>query len=170
MELTNKRNRYSVNKKHKLIFFHSCTVHCLFIYLTNAQLECSKRMLKFRLIFTLKLLIMGCLNNHHQEAYHLCFAKVMIKYYSPLIRKITNLFKQSNIKIALRATNTMYQQLTDKPINVWGQPTSHQWPFQGPTQHPHDGTSSATQPSRTLHLRLHASNAALSRAPTGESH
>jgi hypothetical protein len=27
---------------------------------------------------------------------------------------VTNLFKQSNLRIALRATNTTYQQLTEK--------------------------------------------------------
>jgi hypothetical protein len=36
-------------------------------------------------------------------------------YHSPLVRKLTNLFKQSNLKIALCATNTSYQQLTEKP-------------------------------------------------------
>jgi hypothetical protein len=35
-------------------------------------------------------------------------------YHSPLIRKVTNLFKQTNLKIALRATNTTNQQLTEK--------------------------------------------------------
>jgi hypothetical protein len=38
--------------------------------------------------------------------------------HSPLIRKITNLFTQSNLNIALRATNTIHQQLTDKPVNT----------------------------------------------------
>ena len=32
----------------------------------------------------------------------------------PLIRRITNLFKQSNLKVAFRATNTIQQQLTGK--------------------------------------------------------
>lgn len=32
-------------------------------------------------------------------------------YHSPLIRRITNLFKQTNIRIAFRATNTTQQQL-----------------------------------------------------------
>jgi hypothetical protein len=36
-------------------------------------------------------------------------------YHSPLIRKLTNLFKQSNLRIAPRATNTTIQQLTEKP-------------------------------------------------------
>jgi hypothetical protein len=33
-------------------------------------------------------------------------------YYSPLIQKITNLFKQTNLNIALSTTNTIYQELT----------------------------------------------------------
>ena len=33
-------------------------------------------------------------------------------YHSPLIRKITNLFKQTNPNIAFKSTNTIYQQLS----------------------------------------------------------
>jgi hypothetical protein len=40
---------------------------------------------------------------------------VVFNYHSPLVRKVTNLFKQSNLRIALCATNTTYQQLTEKP-------------------------------------------------------
>jgi septum formation topological specificity factor MinE len=36
-------------------------------------------------------------------------------YHLPLIRKVTNLFKRTNLIIALRATNTTYKQLTEKP-------------------------------------------------------
>jgi ribosomal protein L17 len=39
---------------------------------------------------------------------------VMFSYHSPLIQKITNLFKHSNLNIALRATNIIHQQLIDK--------------------------------------------------------
>jgi hypothetical protein len=39
---------------------------------------------------------------------------VTFSYHSTLIRKITNLFKHSNLNIALRATNTIHQQLSDK--------------------------------------------------------
>jgi hypothetical protein len=39
---------------------------------------------------------------------------VTLTYQSPLIRKITNIFKQSNLNIALRATNIIHRQLTDK--------------------------------------------------------
>jgi hypothetical protein len=37
-------------------------------------------------------------------------------YFSPLVRKITNLFKQTQLRIAFRATNTIQQQLTEKQI------------------------------------------------------
>jgi hypothetical protein len=43
---------------------------------------------------------------------------VTFTYHSPLIRKVTNLFKQTNLNIALRATNTTHQQLTEKPTNI----------------------------------------------------
>ena len=38
-------------------------------------------------------------------------------YFSPIIRCITNLFKHSNLNIAFRSTNTIQQQLTEKPTN-----------------------------------------------------
>ena len=43
---------------------------------------------------------------------------ITFTYYSPLIQKIKNLFKQTNLNIALRTTNTIHQQLTEKPINT----------------------------------------------------
>ena len=36
-------------------------------------------------------------------------------YFSPMIRKVTNIFKETDIKIAYRATNTIFKQLTKKP-------------------------------------------------------
>jgi hypothetical protein len=42
---------------------------------------------------------------------------VTFTYHSPLIRKIYNLFKQTNLNIALWATNTVHQQLTEKPTH-----------------------------------------------------
>jgi len=36
-------------------------------------------------------------------------------YFIPIIRRITNLFKYSNLNFAFRATNTIQQQLTEKP-------------------------------------------------------
>jgi len=35
-------------------------------------------------------------------------------YHSPLIRKVTNLFKSTDIRIAFRTTNTIQQQLAQK--------------------------------------------------------
>jgi hypothetical protein len=43
---------------------------------------------------------------------------VTFLYHSPLIRKITNLFKHTNLNIALRATNTIQQQLTNKIVKT----------------------------------------------------
>jgi hypothetical protein len=39
---------------------------------------------------------------------------VVFSHHGPLIRKITNLFKHSNLNIALRTTITIHYQLTDK--------------------------------------------------------
>ena len=38
-------------------------------------------------------------------------------YFSPIIRRISNLFKHSNLNIAFRATNTIQQQLCERPTN-----------------------------------------------------
>jgi len=38
--------------------------------------------------------------------------------HSPLIRKITNLFKHTNLNTAVRATNTIHQQLTDEIVKT----------------------------------------------------
>ena len=43
---------------------------------------------------------------------------VTFTYYSPLVHKITNLFKRPNMKIAFRPTNTILQQLSQKPNNT----------------------------------------------------
>jgi hypothetical protein len=51
----------------------------LFIQI-NAQLECSKRMLKLTLKFTLKVLPHVSVYNHHRGAYYMCFAKVIFEY------------------------------------------------------------------------------------------
>ena len=42
---------------------------------------------------------------------------VTFTYFSPIIRRITNLFKHSNLNIAFRATNTVQQQLSKEYIN-----------------------------------------------------
>ena len=46
-------------------------------------------------------------------------------YHTPLIRKITNLFKQSNLNIALRTTNTIHRQLTDKTVKTSTNPAEY---------------------------------------------
>jgi hypothetical protein len=64
----NQNLKTKIKKRIKLLsnfifsLFHSCTVHylilsSLFIHPTNSQLDCSKRMLKFTLIFTIKVLL-----------------------------------------------------------------------------------------------------------------
>jgi len=39
---------------------------------------------------------------------------ITFMYFSPLVRRVTNLFKQTRLKIAFRATNMIQQQLTAK--------------------------------------------------------
>jgi len=39
---------------------------------------------------------------------------VIFTYHNPSIHKVTNLFKQTNLKIAFCPTNTTYQQLSQK--------------------------------------------------------
>ena len=38
-------------------------------------------------------------------------------YHSPKIRKVTNLFRNTEVRIAFKATDTIYQQLTEKTHN-----------------------------------------------------
>ena len=40
-----------------------------------------------------------------------------IKYFSPIVRRITNLFKDTNLNIAFKPFNTIKQQLTEKKDN-----------------------------------------------------
>ena len=42
---------------------------------------------------------------------------VTFTYHSPIIRKETNLFNSTEIRIAFKATNTIYQQLREKTQN-----------------------------------------------------
>ena len=51
--------------------------------------------------------------DQHQETTELRKKWVTFTHYSPLIRHITNLFKQTKLKIAFKATNTI-QQITEK--------------------------------------------------------
>ena len=43
---------------------------------------------------------------------------VTFTYYSSLVRKVTNLFKNTNLHVAFRTTNTINQQLTEKLRNT----------------------------------------------------
>jgi len=43
---------------------------------------------------------------------------VTFTYFSPMVICITNLFKQSNLNIAFRATNTAQQQLSERQTNT----------------------------------------------------
>ena len=43
---------------------------------------------------------------------------ITFTYHSPLIRKVTNLFKQTNLNIAFKSTNTINQQLSHKLDNT----------------------------------------------------
>ena len=44
--------------------------------------------------------------------------RVTFSYHSPLVRKITNLFKHTNLNIGLLATHTIHRQLTDKIVKT----------------------------------------------------
>jgi hypothetical protein len=39
--------------------------------------------------------------------------RLIFTHFSPLVKRVTNLFKQTNLKVAFRATNTTKQQLTE---------------------------------------------------------
>ena len=39
---------------------------------------------------------------------------VLFTYHSPIIRKVTNLFNNTEFRITFKATNTIYQQLAEK--------------------------------------------------------
>ena len=43
---------------------------------------------------------------------------VTFSYHNPLIQKITNLFKHTNLNIAVCATNTIHQQFTDTIVKT----------------------------------------------------
>jgi len=49
--------KYTVNFQFSQLYCAFLTLSSLFIYPTDAQLDCSKRMLKCTLIFTLKVLL-----------------------------------------------------------------------------------------------------------------
>ena len=55
-----------------------------------------------------------CKTNKAQEKQTQKKIWVTFTYHSPIIRKITNLFKNTEIRIAFKATNIIHQQLADK--------------------------------------------------------
>jgi len=40
---------------------------------------------------------------------------ITFTFHGPLVHKVTNLFRKTGLKIAFRPTNTIFQQLTQKP-------------------------------------------------------
>jgi hypothetical protein len=60
-------------------------------------------------------------NNHNTLTKQLTQKWVTFKYYSPLVRKITTIFKNTNLGIAYQATNTLWQILNvnKKHINIY---------------------------------------------------
>ena len=68
---------------------------------------------------------MGCVEGYllysqvYRGGYPFSFFKcVTFNYNSPMIRRITNLFKHTDFNIAFRATNTLQQQLSEKQNNT----------------------------------------------------
>jgi hypothetical protein len=43
---------------------------------------------------------------------------IIFTYHNPLVRKVTNLFKNTNINIAFKANNTIHKQLAQKADNM----------------------------------------------------
>ena len=68
------------------------------------------------MIYKLKTRLINKKQTHKQQHEETISRKkwVTFTHFSPLIRRITNLFKQTNLKVAFRATNTIQQQLTEK--------------------------------------------------------
>jgi hypothetical protein len=53
---------------------------------------------------------------HRKEKYRKKWVK--FTYNSPIIRKVTNLFNNTEVRIVFKATNTIYQQLAEKQWNI----------------------------------------------------
>jgi len=70
--------------------------------------------LKTKLTNTKKALKQNFTQQQQQETTTLRNKWVTFTYFSPLVRKISNLFRQTVLKIVFRATNTIQQQLTVK--------------------------------------------------------
>ena len=70
--------------------------------------------LKTKLTNRKKALKQNCPQQQQQVTITLRNKWVPFTYFSPLVRKISNLFRQTDLKIAFRATNTIQQQLNAK--------------------------------------------------------
>jgi hypothetical protein len=66
---------------------------------------------------TLKARIMNKMHKQrHENTDTLTHKKwTVFTYFSPLIRRVTNIFKHTDLKIVFRAINTLQQQLSEKP-------------------------------------------------------
>jgi hypothetical protein len=70
------------------------------------------------LIHTIKKKLSAIHNQHNRKADTHRKTLITFAYFSPLIRKVTNLFKRTNLNIAFRPTNTIYHQLQNTTGNV----------------------------------------------------
>jgi hypothetical protein len=68
-----------------------------------------------KLIHNIRNRIANKCNAQHNETHTHNTTWITFTYYSPLVHKITNLFKHTNINTAFRSTNTIYQQLYNQP-------------------------------------------------------
>jgi hypothetical protein len=57
------------------------------------------------------------MQTHQEEPTHQISKWSKFQFHSPAIYKITNMFKNTNVRIAFKATNTIMQQLTRKTKN-----------------------------------------------------
>jgi hypothetical protein len=61
----------------------------------------------------------------HRENKNTPYRWIVFTYHSPLVRRISNIFKHTNLKVAFRTNNTIQQQLTEtqtplKPSGIYG--------------------------------------------------
>jgi hypothetical protein len=67
------------------------------------------------LIYNTRNRIIHKLNTHNHETQAQCKIWSTFTYFSPVVHKITNLFKCTNINIAFRPTNTIFHRLQNYP-------------------------------------------------------
>jgi len=79
--------------------------------------------LKRKLTNKKRALKQNCTQQQQQKTSILRNKWVTFTYFSPFVRKISNLFRQTELKIGFRATNTIQQQLNAKqthdPIGIY---------------------------------------------------